>query len=141
MTDRSKTPPFSGISSLFADQAVDSAAAGRMAVVLDGCADGVDINSITERIPTTNAEDLGDVVEALQAHEMGDLSGEQASQEAAAELLMCVDISQLATADAILLAEGLRHSRACGVILAMTAAQFSLFDCALFGFVLKASVA
>ena len=111
---------------------------GRMAVVIDGREHGISFSSITERIPTIQAESLRDVVEALQAHHFGTLSGED---EHNSDLLLCVDITELAAADTILLAEGLSYSRACGVILAMTAAQFSLFDRALFGFVLEASAA
>ena len=82
------------------------------------------------------ATSLGSVVEALAKHEMGALSDDPAHQEAAAELLVGIDITQMPTADAMLLAEGLRHSRACGAVFLMTEAQFSLFDRALFHFVL-----
>jgi hypothetical protein len=121
-----------------ATESAETTAGGRMAVVIDGTSHGISVDSITERVPTAQAESLRDVVEALQAHHLGGLSGEQGHDS---ELLLCVDITELATADTILLAEGLSHSRACGVILAMTAAQLSLFDRALFGFVLEASAA
>ncbi len=128
------TPTSASISRAVA--ALGAGSDGRMAVVVKDPRGEAAAEKLVSVVPTVVATTLSCVVETLAKHEVGAMMDDQASQEAGGELLVGVDIRQLPTADTMLLAEGLRHSRACGAVFVMSEGQFALFDRALFHFVL-----
>jgi len=110
---------------------------GRMALVIDDSSMSMTAARLRELVPTFCVMSLGEIVDALAAHELGALSEGTDEPDSAARLLVGLDITRVPVDDTMLFAENLLHSKACGTVYVMTPEQFSKFDGSLFDFVVR----
>jgi len=110
---------------------------GRLALVVDHSGMSMAAARLRELVPTFCVSSLGEIVDALMAHEQGAWSQGPQAAEAGPGALMGLDISGVPLDDTRLFATNLLGSHATGTVYVMTSAQFELFDPSLFDFVVR----
>lgn len=123
-----RTPPAEGL---------ERGRFGRLALVADHSGMSMAAARLRELVPTFCVSSLGEVVDALLAHERGSWAQEQQATEPGPGALVGLDISGIPLDETRLFAANLLGSHATGTVYVMTSAQFELFDPSLFDFVVR----
>jgi len=113
---------------------------GRLALVVEDSGMSMAAARLRQLVPTVCVSSLGEIVEALAAHELGSLPPADEGQDRdarSAGLLIGLDISTIPHDQVELFAGNLLYSRASGTVYVMTPAQFGLFDPGLFDYVVR----